>query len=352
MAKMATVILLLITAAAGASAQSEAEVGSGAFAVRGFVISRDSSFNDEFEVRLFSADNIALELLRTHPEQSFTFHVPKRGTYYVELEISGFKKVHERVDLESGDKEANLPIILEKEQVIDPKPRKVLGDEVAVSAAEIASDAKFQKRFQDADKKLQEGDLKGALSRLESLTRDAPGFYDGHRALGEVYQKTGRYSEAEKEYETARDLRPANAAPLVLLGGLYLLQIETAEPASLVQDHLEKAGQALRRAVELDPQIAFAHYLLGVAYYKAGRFSDAEKSLTNALELDPQLGPIRLALANLYTRVQNFPAALAQLDAYLKENPRAPDRDRVIEARREIEQRNAAGKAARDLPAY
>jgi hypothetical protein len=55
------------------------------------------------------------------------------------------------------------------------------------------------------------------------------------------------------------------------------------------------------------------------------------------LQMDPKLGDIRLALANVYVRVQDWVKALDQLDSYLRENPKAVDRNRVVEMRARVE---------------
>jgi len=194
------------------------------------------------------------------------------------------------------------------------------------------------KKFQEATKKLQSGDIEGARIRLESLVTSAPDFYDAHKSLGAAYQRSRRFEDAEKEYQLAGQLRPKSAAPLMQLGSLYLEQIDSGI-ASKIPEHdvLEKAKVVLLRAIEISPGMAFARYLLGVAYYKLGRYSDAETSLMRALQMEPKIADTRLALANVYIRVQDWANALDQLDTYLKDNPRAPNRERVVETRARVE---------------
>jgi tetratricopeptide (TPR) repeat protein len=91
------------------------------------------------------------------------------------------------------------------------------------------------------------------------------------------------------------------------------------------------------KAIGLNSNAGFARYLLGVTYYKLGKYSDSESTLIRALELEPNLGDIRLALANVYMRVQDWPKALLSLDRYLKENPKAANRENILAKRQQVE---------------
>jgi tetratricopeptide (TPR) repeat protein len=151
-----------------------------------------------------------------------------------------------------------------------------------------------------------------------------------------AYELSGRHREAEKEFQIARDLRPSSAAPLISLASLYLEQLEsgTGKNSALLHD----AREALLGAVQLSPEAAFGHYLLGVANYKAALYGEAQKNLVRALELEPKLGTARLALANLHLRLQDWSAALLQMEAYLKGNPNAPDREQIQAKRAQVEE--------------
>jgi tetratricopeptide (TPR) repeat protein len=101
---------------------------------------------------------------------------------------------------------------------------------------------------------------------------------------------------------------------------------------------LDKIQAMLTQAVDLDPNAAFAYYLLGITFYKMERYSQSEENLLNALKLSPRLGDVRLALANLYVRVGDWTRSLTNIDEYLKKNPRAANRDAVLEMRKRIQQ--------------
>jgi tetratricopeptide (TPR) repeat protein len=93
----------------------------------------------------------------------------------------------------------------------------------------------------------------------------------------------------------------------------------------------------LLRALQLNPDAAFAHYLLGVAYYRAGMYEDAEDSLLQAHQLENRLSIARLVLAEVYIQIQELPAALTQLRAYLDENPDASNVSQVRHVSSQLE---------------
>ena len=79
-----------------------------------------------------------------------------------------------------------------------------------------------------------------------------------------------------------------------------------------------------------------AHFLLGTAYHRSDFQEEAEANLKRALEIDDTMAAARLTLANVYMRLKKWEDAIASLDAYLEENPQAPDRAQILEARSKL----------------
>jgi Tfp pilus assembly protein PilF len=312
---------------------------SGPCSVTGFIVSPYTQLNSDFEVRLVNESNVVVASIVTRTQEHFSFRGLQRGVYTIEADIGGFREVRERVDVSGVNRDTHTSITLESQpQQALGQTRDPVDEQDVVNVADLNRSPKVMKKFQEATKKLQSGDVNGARVGLESLVLAAPDFYDAHKTLGTAYQQSRRYDDAEREYELARHLRPASAVPLMLLGSLYLEKIDSGtELKAPPNDVLEKARRVLLRAIEVDPSVAFARYLLGVTYYKLGLYSDSENSLLRALQMESRLGDIRLALANVYVRVQDWAKALEQLDGYLRENPKAADRDRVGEMRTRVQ---------------
>jgi predicted Zn-dependent protease len=275
----------------------------------------------------------------------FRFAGVTRGTYYIVVKLEGFQEVRQRVDA-IGDTVQNIILDFQEERIVKPRT-DLSGEELGVvDIAELGRTypARVTDGLKAADKDIQAGNFSKALVVLEDLVREAPDVYPAQRMLGMVYQKLARYRDAESAYKTASDLRPTSAAPLINLGSLYVEEAQASESkgSAVVRGILNQSLASLDAAIRLKPDAPFAYYLLGVTYYKSAFYEDAEDHLKHALQLAPDLYDARLALANVYVKMQEWGNVIAQLDAYLAENPKSPVRDQVLNMRLKVVARSQA----------
>lgn len=92
-----------------------------------------------------------------------------------------------------------------------------------------------------------------------------------------------QYEQAARAFEEAARLAPPSTRLLLLLAQSHLLQ-ENPGP-----DELERAVQAARRAVGLDPDQADAYHWLGLALLRLGFRDEARMSLRRAVDLGSAL---------------------------------------------------------------
>jgi Tfp pilus assembly protein PilF len=295
--------------------------------VTGLVIAPNAEFNAEFEILLVNESTRIVNRAILHAGGAFTFNGLDSGIYYLDADVPGYKSVHQRVEVAATSRSTSASIVFEPETEV-----VVLKRPSSVDVTRISQSSAVLKDFDEATKKLQEGNSLEARRRLEGILMEAPGFYDAHRVLGAVYQQERRFDDAEKQYRTALELRPQFAGPLVSLGSLYLEKAATGD-----EKWIRQSREVLLRSLDLERDSAFAYYLLGVGYYKSSQYPEAQRELSRALELEPKLGNAHLALANVSIRLEDWPAALSQLDSYLRENPQAPNREAVISKRAQIE---------------
>jgi len=170
------------------------------------------------------------------------------------------------------------------------------------------------------------GNIARAVQRLEAIAERAPRFYGAHARLGLIFQQSGCYFDAETEYRRASELSPRSAQPLLNLASA---QIRASDVAGQFDSSIADALDTLGKVLEIRPNSAVAHCLIGAAKVKTKSYDDAEKSFLRALELDSSLAAARLMLANLYLHQEKWGAAVEQLKQYLEDNPFAPDRSVV-----------------------
>ncbi len=129
--------------------------------------------------------------------------------------------------------------------------------------------------------------------------------------MAETFVDLGDYASAEEWYQGAVEAAPDEIDFHLLLAHFYLDHLYRVEEGGL------PAAQA---AVELAPEDARAHDLLGWAYYLSGDAVAGVQSLLRALELDPDLASAHYHLGTLY-------AALGQRELARKHLRRAADLD-------------------------
>ncbi len=83
----------------------------------------------------------------------------------------------------------------------------------------------------------------------------------------------------------------------------------------------DKAAREFKRAIELEPANAPAHFELGSCYFRLGQRNDAIQQLKAALALEPWYTRADEALADLYIQNKNFTEARAHLMHLLSVDP-------------------------------
>jgi tetratricopeptide (TPR) repeat protein len=126
---------------------------------------------------------------------------------------------------------------------------------------------------------------------------------------GSIYERQKKYDEAESYFRKVLADDARNAAALNYLG--YMLV-----------DHgtrLDEALAMIRKAVSLDPQNAAYLDSLGWAYFRLGRYEEAESELRKAserLESDPT---VHQHLGDLYQKTNRLKLAVAEWERSLEE---------------------------------
>jgi tetratricopeptide (TPR) repeat protein len=121
---------------------------------------------------------------------------------------------------------------------------------------------------------------------------------------------SGKVAESDGLLETLRDKLPD------------LVDLRTS--LGLNEQRLgenDKAAVEFKRAIELDPANAPAHFELGSCYFRLGRRNDAIQQLKAALALEPWYTRADEALADLYIQNKDFAAARARLEHLLSIDP-------------------------------
>jgi Flp pilus assembly protein TadD len=322
------IALLMFSTAGFAFPQAGARIP-----LRGHLVVPGVTNLENIEIRLVNQSGVVVSRAYTNSQGDFelTGYI---GTFSVESTLDGFAPIRERVDVinNSGGGAAIMSLAFTRTERVGPPMMDADSIDRTQWTKEVLDE--YDKALEDNRK----GNTAKAEARLESVIRKAPDFYSAHNALGTLYQQEKRFADAEREYRQARELNPRSAQPLVNLGSLYLQSAEAraAQGPAVVNPLQEAAVVFLQEAVRMDAQSAPAYALLGTLAYRNGNLAAAEEDLTRALRLDPHLSSALLTLANVYSRSQKWENALSALDTYLEDNPKAPNRVQIQQARARV----------------
>lgn len=155
------------------------------------------------------------------------------------------------------------------------------------------------------------GDLEGAAASYRRALEIAPDNLASLYNLGLVLGESGQREEAERQFRRVHELDPGDVDALFNLASLLADLTRFAESMTLyrraleitpdnpylwlglglacqgVPGQMEESLRALRKCIELKPDLAVAHYEQGVRLYSLGRIEDAARSYEATLRIDP-----------------------------------------------------------------
>lgn len=170
--------------------------------------------------------------------------------------------------------------------------------------------ALIQRKLQQAQERLHDGDLSAAASLCENVLKQAPRNPHGLWLLGATHLAGGHADKAIPLLEQAVGGMPQHGAALEHLGLGYLL----------LNRHTE-AEAALRKAAALPGAPASVYMRLGLALLNQARFEDAVACLKQAAALDPADALCHLNLGWALAEAGDVAAAQKQFETVLRLAP-------------------------------
>jgi tetratricopeptide (TPR) repeat protein len=148
-----------------------------------------------------------------------------------------------------------------------------------------------------------------------------PRYFEALLLLGTAYMDQADWEKAEHELARALEIYPQAANALFALGELYLKQKKDAE-----------AEKVLLQGLQIEDRSWQSHLSLGHVYWNmAAQFSDEaqyrpllEKSylqVKRALELNADLAEAHLLKGNLLFKARRFEEALREFEEYVRLDP-------------------------------
>jgi Tfp pilus assembly protein PilF len=253
-------------------------------------------------------------LFRSLPSGRFTIRVLPLGTNFEEqtqdVEIAGI-----------GPDGRQLPDNVQADFQL--RVRRSGGDLIEVKglifAQEIPDGARklYETAISDLDSNRHEAGVTG----LENAINIFPTYYLALTRLGLAYIGQQKFQDAKTVFSKAVAVNPRSFT------GWYGLSY-----ATFALNETSSSIAAAEKALEIDKSSVNTLFLLGISQRRIKKYEEAEKSLIQAKKLDHGKTPdINWNLALLYAHnLKRYKDAANELEAYLKINPDAPNKDNVL----------------------
>ena len=155
-----------------------------------------------------------------------------------------------------------------------------------------------------------------AVIRLEEALKSFPNSSPLWFALGLAHFKNEDHQKAEEAFKHSLELNPNFASALAYRGMIRVQTGAAAEGITLYE-----------KALQVDPKITVVHYLIADALLKqvAADPARVEAHLKRAVEADPTFTPARISLGKLFMRTNRWEEAAGQFEQIIKLDPKLPD---------------------------
>lgn len=214
------------------------------------------------------------------------------------------------------------------EFVLKPKPNKEVPKAGAlVFAQEVPAPARSE--YDRGVKFLREGKAEAGLTALKKAVELFPNYFAALEALGTEYVKLGQLDAALPLLRQALRLNNRASKSYYSLGVAYLKLNQLTEA-------IENLGQS----ATLEPNNINTQMMLGIACSGQQQFKPAEEAFQKALKLGgAAAAEAHFYLASVYEKQQQYDAAIAALEMYLKEAKAVRDPKKVKEWLQRLKQR-------------
>ncbi len=175
--------------------------------------------------------------------------------------------------------------------------------------------------LQMGEAKLRGGDLPGAAAALETARQLGPSDARPVLDLALLYDRTGRSEQARKEYELVIQLQPENATAL---NNLAYLEAEEGVELDQALAHAQRAQQKLPNDLDVQDTLA-------LVYIRKNLTNDGIRMLRDLVARRPDSAAFHLHLALALYQKGDRPWAKRELETALRHQPSAKEQNKIRE---------------------
>ena len=294
------------------------------YEVEGTVYGPDSKTIANVTVTLQNHAGAQIDQDITKNDGRYRFAGVIAGTYYISVKAAepGLQQLLQKIELiNTGRSVTNyskerFDFSLNRTAAAERSP--VVG---TVFAQVVPPDA--EKEYLSAVTYISKGEREAAVVKLNRAIQLFPTYFLALQQLGLVYIDTEKDQQAIGPLEKSLEVNPRSAQSHLGLGMAYVNL-----------DRPKEAIKELNEALALDRREFRSYLYLGMALINTGKLDEAEKSFKEAYSIGgpTQARTAHLYLASIYSTRKEYQKAIAELETYLRENPKTPNASKIQEA--------------------
>ena len=297
--------------------------GQSYYDIEGVVEGPDAKALNGIAVYLEDGTHARLASSITAGDGRFQFSKVTPGIYYIVVRPNNteFRPTERRVELIETARVGSNSATERVDIVLEPIVRRTDLPAAVIFAQEVpdAAKAKFEHALDEINKKKTELAIKDLTDALAIF----PDYFQASQQLGLLYVEAERYQLSIPPLVKAIEVNPKAGSAYVALG-----------IASLKLGRADLALDALQRAQPFEDKSFRMHFYLGLALLELNRLDEAEVALRESYRLGgaSKAGSAHLYLASIQNKRGRKSEAIAELEAYLRDNPKAANAPSVKEA--------------------
>jgi tetratricopeptide (TPR) repeat protein len=186
-----------------------------------------------------------------------------------------------------------------------------------------ASDSQIKRLLQAAGQCMVDGRYSDATDIYKQAVLIGPRNVDALAGLGMSLGRQNKLDEADEQFDKVLSLDSKNAVAHCGKAMVLINRFSNSKDSSgkINQQLLKEAGKECNKALDSDPRVVEAHYLLGKVYREENRLDRAELAFAGAVKLDPHYGGAWVALGMIQTQREKYAAALASFNQAITVSP-------------------------------
>ena len=295
--------------------------------VSGYV--RDAGSQDPVvsaRVELMSENGLAAPASFTDENGEFHFGYLRDGDYRIIVTKMGYQRTEISISVVAGH---TTPIEIDLKRAnsdSEPSTNEETKRPETISAHELSAPRKARDDYSKGQELMDKKDYDGAIAAFQKAVREFPDFYEAYARMGVAQYMTGHAADARASLQKSIDLSNGKYADALFdLADVYndVGNYAAAEPLA-------------KRVITLDGTSWHGYFELARSLLGLKRYPEAERNGRKCVELAPDNQRARVILTNIHIGMHDYPAAVDDIDAYLKLDSVSPTSDTLRSTRAQL----------------